>query len=605
MYKLIFKFKGRKIMECMKIRTYLSEKSIEVAGYLGDKPVISESTAETWHNVINNMVSAFNVSAGLIMRYEHGEIKIFLNSNNSENPYKVHEKHNLLSSLYMKTVIGNRGQIILNNLSETKPINEYNLNMNSYLGYPLLWPDGEVFGTICLLNNEERNFSENNLELMKIFKESIEKDLGLIFLEQVFIQEADERKRAEQKLLVSQKKYVDLFNNIRSSVLVFKEEEGGEDFIFMDLNEAAERTSAFNKNDIVGKSLSEVFPTIERTKLLRIMKEVLRTGKPSSVEVFYYKDERISGPRDNYHIYKTEDNYVVIIYDDTSESINYQKTIEENNKLIYEKKQYEEIRNEFFSNISHELRTPVNVISSAIQLMRSINSAEENENTFINKYLRIVEINCSRLQRTINNIIEMTEIEADFYDFDLNNIDIVKTVKDITFGVKDYLSGTDRRVSFRSDFPKKIIAGDKKKIEHILLNLLSNGVKFTGKGGKIDVKMTKNKDWIFISVIDNGIGVPDVKKDVIFQKFRQVDKSLNRSCEGSGIGLSLVKALVEKHQGKIHFTSTLGEGSEFVIQLPCIKIPNEIAADGFMNKSEDISLKEKIKIEFSDIYGLE
>lgn len=135
-----------------------------------------------------------------------------------------------------------------------------------------------------------------------------------------------------------------------------------------------------------------------------------------------------------------------------------------------------------------------------------------------------------------------------------------------------------------------------------MLNLLSNAVKFTNPGGRIHVVVESRDKKLMISVKDSGIGIPEEKKNIIFDRFRQVDKLLTRNHEGSGIGLSLVKSLVEMHDGEISVKSNKGCGTEFILQFP-IKILEESNC----TCTEDIGFQqdcvEKINIEFSDIYS--
>ncbi|MDD7794192.1 sensor histidine kinase [Clostridium sp. 'White wine YQ'] len=285
--------------------------------------------------------------------------------------------------------------------------------------------------------------------------------------------------------------------------------------------------------------------------------------------------------------------------------INLRNTIEENNKLICENMEYENIRKEFFSNISHELRTPINVILSAIQLIEVTNIPGKSQNKFVGKYLDTMKRNCYRLMRTFNNIIEVTKVDTDYYDINLQNIDIVDIVREVTEEVEEYIKDTEVKVVFNSKLKEKIIAADPEKIENIILNILSNAVKFTksGGGGKITVNVFENGESVFISVEDTGIGIPEDKLDMIFEKFTQVNKSLTRNHEGSGMGLALVKSLVDKHNGKITVKSSLGVGSEFIIELPIRNICDEVAVEA-LNYNTYGNLYEKIKIEFSDIYGI-
>jgi signal transduction histidine kinase len=134
-----------------------------------------------------------------------------------------------------------------------------------------------------------------------------------------------------------------------------------------------------------------------------------------------------------------------------------------------------------------------------------------------------------------------------------------------------------------------------------MLNLLSNAVKFTPKGGDIFVNIYDRADKVIISVKDTGIGVPLEMQDSIFERFVQVDKSTTRISEGSGIGLSIVKSLVDMHKGKVYLVSGQGIGSEFIFEIPNRTVTDEKAIKEYNLVEEDQSIQ-RIKVEFSDIY---
>jgi signal transduction histidine kinase len=158
------------------------------------------------------------------------------------------------------------------------------------------------------------------------------------------------------------------------------------------------------------------------------------------------------------------------------------------------------------------------------------------------------------------------------------------------------------KLIFDTDVEEKIIACDADKIERILLNLLSNAVKFTDSDGYIEVNVQDKGENISISINDSGIGIPDEKLEVVFERFRQVDSSLTRKREGSGIGLSLVKALVEAHGGRIKVESEIGKGSKFTVELPTKILEIEGTALEETAVTMDMNV-ERIHIEFSDIYS--
>lgn len=264
----------------------------------------------------------------------------------------------------------------------------------------------------------------------------------------------------------------------------------------------------------------------------------------------------------------------------------------------------DKLKTQFFSTISHELKTPLNVILGTIQLLQSIKNKDKNGEVLIelDRYINIMKQNCYRLLRLINNLIDITRLDANFLKMNIKNYNIVNIVEDIVLSVDDYAKSHGIKLIFDTNIEEKIIACDVDKIERIILNLLSNAIKFTDRNGTIDVDVFYEKENITISVKDTGIGIPENKLEEIFDKFRQVDSSFTRKNEGSGIGLSLVKALVELHDGIIYAKSEVGKGSEFIIKLPT-KVVNEEPSNLDKTDIWKDDKVERINIEFSDIYS--
>lgn len=274
--------------------------------------------------------------------------------------------------------------------------------------------------------------------------------------------------------------------------------------------------------------------------------------------------------------------------------------IKKNKDLLNYALECDKMKTEFFSNISHELRTPLNVIMSALQLLK-LQTEQSDYAAKGSKYLNIMQQNCFRLLRLVNNLIDITKIDADYFELKLQNYDIISHIRNITLSVVEYASNRGIMIYFDTNSEEKIIAYDPDQIERIILNLLSNAIKFTHAGGEITVSIYEREDYIEITVKDTGIGIPADMQGCIFERFVQADKSLKRECEGSGIGLSLVKALVEKHDGEITLVSKLGMGSEFKVILPCKTI--EVSEYRSLDYVNSINHVEKVSIELSDIYS--
>ena len=271
------------------------------------------------------------------------------------------------------------------------------------------------------------------------------------------------------------------------------------------------------------------------------------------------------------------------------------KEVKENIKLLNETQEQNKFITEFFSNISHELKTPLNVIFSSLQLMNTYNDEEIVKNR--KKYLYIMKQNCYRLIRLVNNLLDTVKYDSGFITPNMQNDDIVYVIETIVMSIVPYAENNGIELIFDTNTEEKIIAFDGDKIERIILNLISNALKFTDIGGSIYVTITEKGDKVYISVRDTGIGIPADKKDFIFGRFGQVEKTLKRNNEGTGIGLSLVKSFVELHGGEIKLESELGFGSEFTVILPSkqvskTKLETEIRGN----------IVEKVNMELSDIY---
>lgn len=258
------------------------------------------------------------------------------------------------------------------------------------------------------------------------------------------------------------------------------------------------------------------------------------------------------------------------------------------------------LRLDFFTNLSHELRTPINIILSCLQILNLRLDKLDYENyEYYNKYLKMISQNGLRLLKLVNNLIDSTKIDRGFISYNPQNYDLVRFIEDICFSVSEFIKSNNLTIIFDTDIEEKIISFDLDHMERIILNLISNAIKFNKPNGSIVVSISC-KDKIYISVKDSGIGIPKDKIDKIFGRFEQVGSKTKKEKEGSGIGLSLVKSLVEIHNGCISVKSREGEGSEFIIALPNLIFEEKNTNIQFDNKT--LNNVSKMNVEFSDIY---
>ncbi len=258
-----------------------------------------------------------------------------------------------------------------------------------------------------------------------------------------------------------------------------------------------------------------------------------------------------------------------------------------------------EMKDEFLSFITHEFRTPITVVNSALQAIELLCKDEMSEK--LKKYIGNIKQNTLRQLRLVNNFLDITRINAGRVKINRKNIDIVFLTKAITESVHLYAQQKEITLTFHSAIGSKVIGIDDEKYERILLNLLSNAIKFTPKGELITVKLGSAGGKINIEVKDTGPGIPQDKLGLIFERFGQVDNSLTRQAEGTGIGLSLVKLLVEALDGSISVKSKVGKGSTFTILLPAVKAPEDKNAKTLIEIADN-RLIQATSIEFSDVY---
>lgn len=267
--------------------------------------------------------------------------------------------------------------------------------------------------------------------------------------------------------------------------------------------------------------------------------------------------------------------------------------------------QRESLKIEFFANLSHEFKTPLNIILSIVQVI--LDSMKSN-NKYLDfdkfkGYMKNIKQNSYRLVKLASNIIDMTKIDGGFFEINIGNYNIVEVVENIVQSLAEYISENRRNIVFDTTEEEIITACDPNHIERIILNILSNAMKFTSAGGNICVNMevSEQKNRVIIRIQNDGqpIDIEDSKK--IFERFRQSEQLLTRSTEGSGIGLALVKSLVEMHNGRVYVNTEFNKGTEFCIELPIRKIMNS-KCDCVWEKNLN-SKVEKFEVEFSDIYS--
>jgi signal transduction histidine kinase len=222
-------------------------------------------------------------------------------------------------------------------------------------------------------------------------------------------------------------------------------------------------------------------------------------------------------------------------------------------------------KSEFLASMSHELRTPLNAIIGFSDVLLQGMFGETNEKQ--TEYLRDILASGQHLLSLINDILDLSKIEAGRMDLDLTAFDLPSAIDDALLLMRERASRRSLALERHVDERLGEIRADQRKVKQVLLNLLSNAVKFTPEGGHIDLRAALVDGSVEISVTDTGIGIAPEDQEAVFEEFRQVGKS-DKKAEGTGLGLALCRKFAELHGGRIWVKSELGQGSTFTFALP-------------------------------------
>ena len=230
------------------------------------------------------------------------------------------------------------------------------------------------------------------------------------------------------------------------------------------------------------------------------------------------------------------------------------------NELSRELYKMENMRKNLTSDISHELRTPLTSIQTHLEAM--IDGIWEPSKERLNS----VNEEVIRLSHLVNQLKNLAKFDSYEDKLNLKNENLTQLIKNIIYNNESYALDKNIRIKYELEDVNANI--DKEKISQVIINLISNAIRYTNLNGEILIKLYKKSDFIKIIVKDNGIGIPEESLDYIFERFYRVDKSRCRNTGGTGVGLTICKSIVDLHKGKIEVKSKLNEGSEFIITLP-------------------------------------
>ena len=248
-------------------------------------------------------------------------------------------------------------------------------------------------------------------------------------------------------------------------------------------------------------------------------------------------------------------------------SNNFDKKVEEMNKTLQktteELKGLDEMKDTIITNVSHELKTPLTIAMSGLELAMEEESKEERD-----KLLHLTMDSFHRQKGVIDNLLAISRLKKGTYKSKMEGLDIIKIINSALGDVQARLKnrGITSKVYVEEDLP--MIRGNSEKLEHAFNNLLENAIKFNKEGGKIRINASQKGDFVEVTLEDTGIGIANDQQEKIFDNLYQVDPSTSREYSGTGVGIAVAKGIIETHGGQIGVESTLGEGTTLHFTLP-------------------------------------
>ncbi|MGN5648725.1 envelope stress sensor histidine kinase HitS [Bacillus sp. Brlt_9] len=232
------------------------------------------------------------------------------------------------------------------------------------------------------------------------------------------------------------------------------------------------------------------------------------------------------------------------------------------NDMTDELNAMEKMRQEFVSNVSHEIQSPLTSIKGFARALQDDNLSEEKRK----HYLTIIETETTRLSKLSQNLLKLTLLESEEYTPERVTYRLDQQLKQIVLNSEPLWA--EKEIELDLDLEKVHITADQESMSQVWINLIHNSIKFTPSSGTITIQLQEYEKVVEVSIRDSGIGISEEQKQHIFERFYKADSSRNRAYGGSGLGLAIVKKVLDLHQGEIKVESEEGNGTEFIVCIP-------------------------------------
>ena len=234
---------------------------------------------------------------------------------------------------------------------------------------------------------------------------------------------------------------------------------------------------------------------------------------------------------------------------------------------VTEQRKSEQSRREFVANVSHELRTPLTNIKSYAETI--VSAGDELPGELRTNFLGVIMNEADRMTRIVQDLLTLSKIDYGKMEMNISRFSFAQAAQNVYEAARlNAEQNHHHTMTFTCEDNIPEVNGDRERIEQVVMNIVSNAIKYTPDGGKIEIHVGTGKKTVYVRVTDNGIGIPEKDLPRLFERFYRVDKARSRESGGTGLGLSIAREILQQHKGDIHIDSVYGEGTDVVITLP-------------------------------------
>jgi len=412
-----------------------------------------------------------------------------------------------------------------------------------YAGFPLTTLDGHVLGTLCAIDHNARQMTDQQLDTLRILGRQAADQLELR-------RQLLTSKDALASLADSEERLRTLFETAVDAIITINE-----DGVIDRVNAVVKPLFGYDPTELVGQHIGVLMPPRQREPLEQYLRNY--PNDPSAKSVASSQEA----------VAVRKDGTTFPVEMSVSEMrLGGRRMFTGIVRDITERKRIEQLKSEFVSTVSHELRTPLTSIRGALGLLAGGRVGEMS--TKAGEMVNIALNNSERLVRLINDILDVEKIRSGKLDFQIKELDLSEVITEAVEANQGFALAHDTNIVHSGDLQSVQVHADPDRLAQVLANLLSNAAKFSPEGEDIEISMDIAADRVQVAVRDRGPGVPEEFRQRLFERFTQADASDSRRNTGTGLGLNIAKAIVERMGGTIGFEDADGGGTRFFFELP-------------------------------------